>query len=189
MSPLSNSKISLFDFWRGGDRGDHCDDTEGGGPAGGGSAGSSAVGVLGLVRTHYLDFGPTLACEKLAAHHWHKLSAETLCQWIIADGLWKPRARRSARIHQRRAPPRAARSTKTRLDLQPACSAQALEEPHLPVQYKNREYQLTGQGKGYRLRGAQVTVCEAFDGSVTLLSTRVVLPHPRRKRTAHPLGR
>ena len=176
MSPLFNSKISPFDFWRDGDRGDHCDDTEGGGPAGGGSAGSSAVGVLGLVRTHYLDFGPTLACE-------------TLCQWIIADGLWKPRARRSARIHQRRAPPRAARSTKTRLDLQPACSAQALEEPHLPVQYKNREYQLTGQGKGYRLRGAQVTVCEAFDGSVALLSTRVVLSHPRRRRTAHPLGR
>ena len=40
---------------------------------------------------------------------------------------------------------------------------------NLTFRYKNREYQLTGQGKGYRLRGAQVTVCEAFDGSVTLL--------------------
>ena len=39
----------------------------------------------------------------------------------------------------------------------------------LTFQYKNREYQLTGQGKSYRLRGAQVTVCEAFDDSVTLL--------------------
>ena len=47
--------------------------------------------MLGLVRTHYPDFGPTLACEKLAAHHGHKLSAETLRQWMIAEGLWKPR--------------------------------------------------------------------------------------------------
>ena len=40
--------------------------------------------VLGPVRTHYPDFGPTLACEKLDAHHGHKLSAETLRQWMIA---------------------------------------------------------------------------------------------------------
>ena len=57
--------------------------------------------MLGLVRTYYPDFGPTLACEKLAAHHGHKLSAETLRQRMIAEGLWKPRARKSARIHQR----------------------------------------------------------------------------------------
>ena len=45
------------------------------------------------------------------------------------------------------------------------------EEPAPPgtLQYKKREYQLTGQGKGYRLRSAQVTVCEAFDDTVTLL--------------------
>ena len=42
--------------------------------------------VLGLVRTHYPDFGPTLTCEKLAAHRGHKLSAETLRQWMIAEG-------------------------------------------------------------------------------------------------------
>jgi hypothetical protein len=40
---------------------------------------------------------------------------------------------------------------------------------NLTFQFKNREYQLTGQGKGYRLRGAQVTLCEAFDGTVTVL--------------------
>ena len=40
---------------------------------------------------------------------------------------------------------------------------------NLTFQFKNREYQLTGQGKGYRLRGAQVTVCEAFDDTVTVL--------------------
>ena len=40
---------------------------------------------------------------------------------------------------------------------------------NLSFQFKNREYQLTGQGHGYRLRGARITVCEAFDGTVTLL--------------------
>ena len=40
---------------------------------------------------------------------------------------------------------------------------------NLCVQFKNREYQVQGQGQGYRLRGAQITVCEGFDGSVTLL--------------------
>ena len=39
----------------------------------------------------------------------------------------------------------------------------------LTFQFKNREYLLTGQDKGYRLRGARVTVCEAFDGPVTVL--------------------
>ena len=48
---------------------------------------------------------------------------------------------------------------------------------NLTVQYKNREYQLTGQGKGYRLRGAQVTLCEAFDGTVTLLYKGQALSH------------
>ena len=47
--------------------------------------------------------------------------------------------------------------------------AQRKLSKNLTFQYKNQEYQLTGQGKGYRLRDAQVTVCEAFDGSVTLL--------------------
>ena len=37
------------------------------------------------------------------------------------------------------------------------------------LQYKNREYQLTGQSKDYRLRDAKVTVCETFDGLTTLL--------------------
>ncbi|WP_246585320.1 helix-turn-helix domain-containing protein, partial [Thiorhodospira sibirica] len=33
--------------------------------------------VLALVKTHYTDFGPTLACEKLAERHGHHLSVET----------------------------------------------------------------------------------------------------------------
>lgn len=40
---------------------------------------------------------------------------------------------------------------------------------NLTFQYLNREYQITGQGKGYRLRGAAVTVCDAFGGEVSVL--------------------
>lgn len=58
--------------------------------------------VMALVRDHYADFGPTLACEKLAERHDHSLSVETLRQWMIADGLWEPKRRKRARIHQRR---------------------------------------------------------------------------------------
>lgn len=58
--------------------------------------------VLTLVRERYADFGPTLTCEKLTEHHGHRLSVETLRQWMIADGLWQPRKRRQACIHQRR---------------------------------------------------------------------------------------
>lgn len=290
--------------------------------------------VMGQVQEHYADFGPTLACEKLAERHEQTLCVETLRQWMIADGLWKPRARKQARIHQRRprrpcrgelvqidgsphdgfeergprctlivfiddatsellalrfAPAETTqvymetlrdylarhgrpvafysdkhsifrvnrpeqegeltqftRALKT-LDIEPihantpqakgrveranqtlqdrlvkalrlagisdidaanallpgfiaawnrrfGVAPQNPEDAHRPVlhgeeelarilclhhsrklsknltlQYKNREYQLTGQGKGYRLRGTQVTVCEAFDGKVTIL--------------------
>ena len=40
---------------------------------------------------------------------------------------------------------------------------------HLTIRFECREYQVTGRGKGYRLRGAAVTVCKAFDGAVTVL--------------------
>ena len=58
--------------------------------------------VMALVRKRYADFGPTLACEKLVGDHGHRLSAETLRHWMIAEGLWKARGRRRARIHQGR---------------------------------------------------------------------------------------
>ena len=58
--------------------------------------------VLSLVRERYADFGPTLAGEKLAELHDHHLCAETLRRWLIADGLWRPKRRRQARIHPRR---------------------------------------------------------------------------------------
>ena len=58
--------------------------------------------VMAVVRQRYTDFGPTLACEKLAEAQGLRLSDETLRQWMIADGLWRPRSRRAVRIHQSR---------------------------------------------------------------------------------------
>ena len=58
--------------------------------------------VMGWVGKRYADFGPTLACEKLTEVHGYRLSVETLRQWMIAEGLWKAKSRRRARIHQRR---------------------------------------------------------------------------------------
>ena len=58
--------------------------------------------IMALVHTHYSDFGPTLACEYLQSQHGVTLSSETLRQWLIADGLWKPRVRRAKRAHPSR---------------------------------------------------------------------------------------
>jgi len=43
--------------------------------------------ALGLVRSRYPDFGPTLACEKLNELHGLPMSVETLRQWMIDDGV------------------------------------------------------------------------------------------------------
>jgi len=58
--------------------------------------------VVGLVRTHYVDFSPTFAHEKLTEIHNYRFSVETLRQWMIADGLWQPKRRKQAHVHQRR---------------------------------------------------------------------------------------
>jgi transposase len=308
--------------------------------------------ILSLVRHHDADFGPTLACEKLAAGHGHRLSVETLRHWMIADGLWEPQRRRQARIHPRR-PRRPCRGEWVQIDgsphdgfegrgpdctlivfiddatsegmalhFAPAETTQAYREtlriylaqhgrpvalysdqrsifrmnqthreggptpftralrtldiepihahtpqakgrveranqtlqdrlvkelclagistletantflpdfiraynprfavlPHNPIdahrpvqhgpreldlilslqetrklsknltlQYQNREYQLTGQGQGYRLRGALITVSETFDGSVTLLHQGQILPYRRLSQGAPPI--
>src|SRR3989338_2471677 len=42
--------------------------------------------VLALMQARYPDFGPTLACEKLAARHRIPLSDETLRQWMRQAG-------------------------------------------------------------------------------------------------------
>lgn len=186
---------------------------------------------IGLVRTHYADFGPTLAQEKLAEERGFGHSVETLRAWMIAAGLWQPRPRRQASIHQRR-PRRPCRGELAQIDGSPhawfedrgapcclivfidaanaflpefithynarfAKPPQSPSDAHRPVlhhadelhlifslhhtrklsknlscQFRHREYPITGQGKGYRLRGTLVTLCEHFDGSMSLLSQR-----------------
>jgi transposase len=58
--------------------------------------------ALDLIRERYADYGPTLAQEKLSEHHAITVSRDTLRRWMVADGLWVPRARRQ-RLHQPRA--------------------------------------------------------------------------------------
>lgn len=58
--------------------------------------------VVALVRERYADFGPTLALEKLVAHHAVTVSVETLRTWMRTAGLWVPRAQRARRAHQPR---------------------------------------------------------------------------------------
>ena len=47
---------------------------------------------------------------------------------------------------------------------------------NLSISFEGRTYQVTGRGKGYRLRGAAVTVCKGFDGGVTVLRDGRELP-------------
>jgi len=58
--------------------------------------------TLAIVHEYYADFGPTLAHEKLAEVHDIHISLETLRQWMIADGLWVPHAKRKPRGYQPR---------------------------------------------------------------------------------------
>lgn len=61
-----------------------------------------AARAIGLIREHYVDFGPTLACEKLRECHGIKLAKETVRQLMIETGLWVPRRQRSAKVYQPR---------------------------------------------------------------------------------------
>jgi hypothetical protein len=58
--------------------------------------------ALDLIREHYADFGPTLACEKLRECHNLILSAETVRQLMTKSGLWKTRQGHQAKLHQPR---------------------------------------------------------------------------------------
>jgi transposase len=49
--------------------------------------------VLREYRNKYPDFGPTLACEKLAEQDL-QVSPDTLRRWLLAEGLWQRRRRR-----------------------------------------------------------------------------------------------
>ena len=56
--------------------------------------------ALRLISSHYLDFGPTLAHEKLGETHGLKLSVESVRQLMIKTGIWKGRRRKTVHIHQ-----------------------------------------------------------------------------------------
>jgi hypothetical protein len=58
--------------------------------------------VMQIVRAHYVDFGPTLAHEKLTESHGIQISVETLRQWMLAEGVWRSRKQRAKAPH----PPR-----------------------------------------------------------------------------------
>lgn len=58
--------------------------------------------ALRLIEKQYHDFGPTLAWEKLVEFHQVEFSVERLRQAMIAEGVWQPKRRKRARIHQMR---------------------------------------------------------------------------------------
>jgi hypothetical protein len=58
--------------------------------------------AMALVRERYADFGPTLACEKLAECHGVMLAKETVRRWMRDAGLWIPRRQRPPKLHQPR---------------------------------------------------------------------------------------
>jgi len=58
--------------------------------------------VISLLRAKYIDFGPTLACEKLLERHKLQLSRETLRNWMIEEGIWVSRKKKDKRVYQRR---------------------------------------------------------------------------------------
>lgn len=68
-------------------------------PSNRGNSGDKRERVLALYRERYHDFGPTLAVEYLAREHQLKLGVETLRRWLIQEGLWKSKQRRS--VHRK----------------------------------------------------------------------------------------
>ncbi|OJX10132.1 MAG: hypothetical protein BGO77_03190 [Caedibacter sp. 37-49] len=58
--------------------------------------------ALELIRSHYADFGPTLAREKLYEKHDLKLAVETVRGLMIKADLWIPHNKRLKRAYQPR---------------------------------------------------------------------------------------
>ena len=79
---------------------------------------------------------------------------------------------------------RAVLNSEAELDLIFSLHATRKISKNLMLQYARREYQLTVPTPANGLRGATVTVCEGFDGTVTVLRGGRVLPHraPARAR-------
>ena len=62
--------------------------------------------VLSLIRSRYLDFGPTLISEMIEEFHGMKISRETIRQWMIKAGFWLANraARKRAYLLRKRMP-------------------------------------------------------------------------------------
>lgn len=58
--------------------------------------------AISLVRTHYFDFGPTLAHEKLVINHGVSFGVDVLRQAMIDEQIWRTKKRKKPRIHQLR---------------------------------------------------------------------------------------
>lgn len=58
--------------------------------------------ALDFIKKKYIDFGPTLAAEKLKERNGITLSSETLRKWLIEEGIWKFKKKRAVRVYQRR---------------------------------------------------------------------------------------
>jgi len=56
--------------------------------------------AISLIRTHYADFGPTFAHEKLTEQHQLHFSVETLRKWMTQESIWQTKARRKLTVHQ-----------------------------------------------------------------------------------------
>jgi hypothetical protein len=58
--------------------------------------------ALTIIRERYVDFGPTLACEKLRECHNITLAKETIRKLMSEAGLWVPRKLRNSTVYQPR---------------------------------------------------------------------------------------
>jgi len=57
--------------------------------------------AIELYRSHYDDFGPTLASEYLSDRHDLTVDDQTLRRWLMAAGLWQRRRRSKPKRHRR----------------------------------------------------------------------------------------
>lgn len=58
---------------------------------------------------------------------------------------------------------------------------------NLTCQFNNTQYQIQTKTKGYRLRRSKVTLCETFDGQVTLLSKGQILNYRTLEKGEKPI--
>jgi len=58
--------------------------------------------TLALIRKHYYDFGPTLACEKLREIHGLDISLGSVRRLMIDQEIWETRSKKKRKVHQLR---------------------------------------------------------------------------------------